>query len=97
MYPVSADDTCILSKTVDDLLLDVAPEQDAVKVSGGDTLSTTGTFMAPVVPDAKTISQDKIYMAFLSPVKGIFGQETLPNSVFRRTAGLSMPMVVRLR
>ncbi|MFZ0484985.1 MAG: PilC/PilY family type IV pilus protein [Desulfobacterales bacterium] len=72
VYPVSADDTCILSKTVDDLLLDVAPEQDAVKVSGSDTLSTTGTFMAPVVPDAKTISQDKIYMAFFKPGEGNF-------------------------
>ena len=72
VYPVSADDTCVLSKTVDDLLLDVAPEQDAVKVSGGDTLSTTGTFMAPVVPAAKTISQDKIYMAFFKPGEGNF-------------------------
>lgn len=72
VYPVSADDTCVLSKTVDDLLLDVAPDQDAVKVSGGDTLSTTGTFMAPVVPAAKTISQDKIYMAFFKPGEGNF-------------------------
>jgi len=72
VYPVAADDTCVLSKSVDDLLLDVAPEQDAVKVSGGDTLSTTGTFMAPVVPAAKTISQDKIYMAFFKPGEGNF-------------------------
>ena len=72
VYPVSADDTCVLSKTVDDLRLDVAPEQDVVKASGGDILSTTGTFTAPVVPAAKTISQDKIYMAFFKPGEGNF-------------------------
>ena len=72
VYPVSADDICVLSKTVDDLLLDVVPEQDAVKVSGGDNLSTTGTFMAPVVPAAKTISRHKIYMAFFKPGEGNF-------------------------
>jgi type IV pilus assembly protein PilY1 len=72
LYPVLADDTCVLSKTVDDLRLNAAPEQDAVKVSGGDILSRTGTFMAPVVPAAKTISQDKIYMAFFKPGEGNF-------------------------
>jgi len=72
VYPISADDTCVLSKTVDDLRLDVAPEQDVVKASGGDILSTTGTFTAPVVPAAKTISQDKIYMAFFKPGEGNF-------------------------
>jgi type IV pilus assembly protein PilY1 len=72
VYPVLADDTCVLSKNVDDLLLNAAPEQDAVKVSGGDILSRTGTFMAPVVPAAKTISQDKIYMAFFKPGEGNF-------------------------
>ena len=72
VYPVSADDTCVLSKTVDDLRLDVASEQDVVKASGGDILSTTGTFTAPVVPAAKTISQDKIYMAFFKPGEGNF-------------------------
>jgi len=70
--PILADDTCVLSKTVDDLLLDVATEQDAVKVSGGDILSGSCTFMAPVVPAAKTISGDKIYMAFFKPGKGNF-------------------------
>jgi len=70
--PVLADDTCVLSKTVDDLLLDVATEQDAVKVSGGDILSGSCTFMAPVVPAAKTISEDKIYLAFFKPGKGNF-------------------------
>jgi len=72
VYPVLADDTCVLSKNVDDLLLNAAPEQDAVKISGGDILSRTGTFMAPVVPAAKTISQDKIYMAFFKPGEGNF-------------------------
>jgi type IV pilus assembly protein PilY1 len=49
-----------------------APEQDSVKIPGRDILSRTGTFVAPVVPAAKTISGDKIYMAFFKPGKGNF-------------------------
>jgi len=44
-----------------------APEQDAVKIPGSVILSGICTFMAPVVPAAKTISGDKIYMAFFKP------------------------------
>src|SRR5210317_2012912 len=39
----------------------------------GDILSRTTTFMAPVVPAARTTtSGDKIYMAFFKPSKGNF-------------------------
>jgi len=48
------------------------PEQDAVKIPGSDILSGICTFMAPVLPAAKTISGDKIYMAFFKPGKGNF-------------------------
>jgi len=44
-----------------------APEKDAVKVPGSNTPSGICTFMAPVVPAAKTISGDNIYMAFFKP------------------------------
>jgi len=44
-----------------------APEQDAFKIPGSDILSGVCTFTAPVVPAAKTISGDKIYMAFFKP------------------------------
>ena len=50
----------------------VAPEQDGLEVPGSDILSSTCTFMAPVVPAAKTTSGDKIYMAFFKPSKGNF-------------------------
>ena len=49
-----------------------APEQNAVKIPGNDMLSGSCTFMAPVVPAAKTISGDKIYMAFFKPGEGNF-------------------------
>ena len=50
----------------------VAPEQDAVEVPESDILSRISTFMAPVVPAARTTSGDKIYMAFFKPGKGNF-------------------------
>jgi type IV pilus assembly protein PilY1 len=71
-YPVLADDTCVFLKTDDDQPLNLEPEKDAVKVSEIDILSGTGTFMAPVVPAARSTSQDKIYMAFFKPGKGNF-------------------------
>ena len=49
-----------------------ATEQDAVKVPGSDILPGIFTFMAPVLPAAKTISGDKIYMAFFKPGEGNF-------------------------
>ncbi|MGB5992621.1 MAG: PilC/PilY family type IV pilus protein, partial [Desulfobacterales bacterium] len=50
----------------------VAPEQDAVEVSGSDIFSRTSTFRAPVVPAIGTTSGDKIYMAFFKPGEGNF-------------------------
>ena len=71
-YPVLADDTCVFSVTADDLSPNVAPEQDAVEVPGSDIFSRTTTFMAPVVPAARTTSGDKIYVAFFKPSEGNF-------------------------
>jgi type IV pilus assembly protein PilY1 len=82
-YPILADDTCVFSMTADDLPTNIvllpdggaevtAPEQDAVEVPGSDILSKTSTFMASVVPAARTTSGDKIYMAFFKPGEGNF-------------------------
>lgn len=71
-FPILADDTCVFLVTADDLSPNVVPEKDAVEVPGSDILSRTGTFMAPVVPAAKTTSGDKIYMAFFKPSEGNF-------------------------
>jgi type IV pilus assembly protein PilY1 len=69
-YPVLADDTCVFFVTSDELPLYVAPKQDTMKVSASDIFPRTETFTAPVVPAAKTISGDKIYMSFFKPGKG---------------------------
>jgi len=70
--PVLADDTCVFSVASEDLPPKVAQEQNEVEDIGSHILSETSTFMGPVVPAAKTISGDKIYMAFFKPGKGNF-------------------------
>jgi len=71
-YPVLADDTCVFSVTADGLSPNVAPDKDAVQVSGSDILSRISTFMVPVVPATRTTSGDRIYMVFFKPGKGNF-------------------------
>ena len=71
-YPVLADDICVFSVTADNLSPNIALEPDAVEIPGSDILSNTSTFIAPVVPVARTTSGDKIYMVFFKPGEGNF-------------------------
>ena len=61
----------LLSPTGSDVGIDETPmvgtQQDAVKVPNSDIPSKTIAYMAPVVPAARTVSGDKIYMAFFKP------------------------------
>ena len=71
--PVYADDTCVFSVAGDGLPM-AGLQQASVKCPESGIISKWGMFMAPVVPEARTFSGDKIYLALFKPVEDNFWQ-----------------------
>lgn len=76
-YPILADDTCVFSVIADNMSSNSAPGNYSVKVLGSDFLSRATTFTASVIPVAKTISGNSIYMAFFKPDKEKFWEGSI--------------------
>jgi type IV pilus assembly protein PilY1 len=71
--PVFCGDTCFFSPAAEDLS-SAGAQKVSAKCPGSSIPASSGMFLAPVVPAARTYSGDKIYMTFFKSDAGNFWQ-----------------------